>query len=60
MGHGRLQVAANSTYTDAVAVYNLTDYLPSYFEVQASISVIKPSSRQRMFVGFISPTTWPA
>ncbi|HNQ90946.1 MAG TPA: Ig-like domain-containing protein [Verrucomicrobiota bacterium] len=41
---GALQVSASSLHGDAVAVYDLgdTNGLPSYFEVRASISVIKP------------------
>ena len=43
---GALQVSASSLHGDAVAVYDLGDTtgLPSYFEVQASISVIKPTA----------------
>ena len=37
-----LQVGATSLHGDAAAVYNIPDYLPVYFEVQASISSIKP------------------
>ena len=39
---GTLQVAATSLHGDAAAVFALPEYLPWYFEVQASISVIKP------------------
>ena len=39
---GALQVGAESLGKDAAAVFNIPDYLPVYFEVQASISVIKP------------------
>jgi hypothetical protein len=39
---GRLEVAAGSLGADAAAVFNITDYLPAYYEVQASISVMKP------------------
>jgi hypothetical protein len=41
---GALQVAADSPKADAVSVYHVGDALPSYFEVQASISVIKPTA----------------
>ena len=37
-----LQVGASSIHGDAAAVYNIPEYLPVYFEVLASISVIKP------------------
>ena len=42
--NGALQVSASSLHADAVAVYDIgdSDGLPSYFEVQASIRVIKP------------------
>jgi Ca2+-binding RTX toxin-like protein len=39
---GALQVSASSLNSDAAAVFNIPDYLPVYYEVQASISVIKP------------------
>ena len=41
---GTLQVGATSLHGDAAAVYNIPDYLPVYFEVQASISAIKPTA----------------
>ena len=41
---GQLQVAAASLGADAAAVFNVPDYLPVYFEVQATISVIKPTA----------------
>ena len=41
---GRLTVAAASLGGDAASVFNLSDYLPSYFEVQASITVVKPTA----------------
>jgi hypothetical protein len=41
---GTLQVASTSSHTDAVAVYQVGDALPSYYEVQASIKVVKPTS----------------
>ena len=40
---GALQVSAESLGGDAVAVYQLEDALPGYFEVRASITVIKPT-----------------
>jgi Ca2+-binding RTX toxin-like protein len=40
---GALQVASNSNRADAVAVYHVGDPLPSYYEVVASIKVIKPT-----------------
>lgn len=40
---GVLQVAADSQYGDAVAVYNHGEPLPAYFEVQASLQTIKPT-----------------
>jgi Ca2+-binding RTX toxin-like protein len=36
-----LQVAADSTYGDAVSVYHVGDMLPAYFEVQASVEIVK-------------------
>jgi len=41
---GLLRVAATSNQNDAVSVYHVGDALPSYFEVQARIQVIKPTS----------------
>jgi hypothetical protein len=41
---GTLQVASTSLHTDAVAVYQVGDALPSYFEVTASIKAIKPTT----------------
>jgi Ca2+-binding RTX toxin-like protein len=41
---GVLQVAADSPQGDAVSVYHIGDALPGYFEVQASISVVKPTA----------------
>ncbi len=40
---GALQVAATSAKADAVAVYHVGDALPSYYEVVATIKVIKPT-----------------
>ncbi|MES2992163.1 MAG: OmpA family protein [Pseudomonadota bacterium] len=40
---GALQVAATSAKADAVAVYQVGDALPSYYEVVATIKVIKPT-----------------
>lgn len=40
---GTLQVASTSNQADAVAVYQVGDALPSYYEVQASIQVVKPT-----------------
>ncbi|QXE26036.1 parallel beta-helix repeat [Richelia sinica FACHB-800] len=42
--NGKLQGLANSSQADAVAVYDIGTPLPSYFEVQALINVIKPTS----------------
>ena len=39
---GVLRVSAKSLHGDAVSVFDLPDYLPWYFEVQAAISVVKP------------------
>ena len=41
---GVLQVSAESLGGDAVSVFYVGDALPSYFEIQASISVIKPTA----------------
>ncbi|MBR9911354.1 MAG: hypothetical protein GYB33_13485, partial [Gammaproteobacteria bacterium] len=41
---GALQVAAESLGADAAAVYHIEDAVPNYFEVQASVSVVKPTS----------------
>ena len=41
---GALEVAASSPQADAVAVYQVGDALPSYFEVTASIKALKPTA----------------
>ncbi|MEQ1827017.1 MAG: hypothetical protein ABL921_13765 [Pirellula sp.] len=41
---GVLQVSANSPHQDAVAVYQIGDRLPSYFEVASKIMTIKPTA----------------
>ena len=41
---GALQVSAESLGGDAVAVFQIGDALPGYFEMQASIKVIKPTA----------------
>ena len=41
---GVLQVAATSLHADAVAVYQIGDALPIYFEVAASIKTLKPTA----------------
>jgi Ca2+-binding RTX toxin-like protein len=41
---GALQVSAESTVSDAVAVYNVGAQLPGYFEMQASLKVLKPTA----------------
>ena len=41
--NGVLQVSASSPHTDAVAVYNIGDALPVYFEMTASLQAIKPT-----------------
>ncbi|WP_283806368.1 LEPR-XLL domain-containing protein [Bradyrhizobium sp. cf659] len=40
---GALQVASTSTKSDAVAIYQIGDALPSYYEVLATVKVIKPT-----------------
>jgi hypothetical protein len=40
---GALQIAAESIGGDAVAVYDIGDALPGYFELQASLSATKPT-----------------
>jgi Ca2+-binding RTX toxin-like protein len=40
---GTLQTAATSNKADAVAVYQVGDALPSYYEVLATIKVVKPT-----------------
>ncbi|QSA97859.1 OmpA family protein [Methylococcus sp. EFPC2] len=40
---GALQVASTSPLSDAVAVYQVGDALPSYYEVLATVKVIKPT-----------------
>jgi len=40
---GVLEVSADSPNSDAVSVYQIGDALPSYFEVLASMKVIKPT-----------------
>ncbi|MGD8939864.1 MAG: matrixin family metalloprotease, partial [Gammaproteobacteria bacterium] len=41
---GKLNVAAESLGGDAASVYFVDEALPSYFEIQATISVIKPTA----------------
>jgi hypothetical protein len=41
---GSLQVASTSNKSDAVAVFQVGDALPSYYEVAATIKVIKPTA----------------
>ncbi|HLF11268.1 MAG TPA: hypothetical protein VJA26_08635, partial [Gammaproteobacteria bacterium] len=41
---GALQVASTSAKSDAVAVYQIGDALPSYYEVMAAVKVIKPTA----------------
>jgi hypothetical protein len=41
---GALQVGAQSLGGDAVAVYHVGDQLPGYFEIQASVTAMKPTS----------------
>jgi Ca2+-binding RTX toxin-like protein len=41
--NGRLEVSAESPDGDAVAVYHIDTVVPSYFEVQASITIEKPT-----------------
>jgi hypothetical protein len=38
----KLEVSAESLHGDAAAIWNIPEYLPVYYEVLASISVIKP------------------
>jgi Ca2+-binding RTX toxin-like protein len=40
---GALQVSATSPHADAVAVFHVPQYLPTYFEVQQSLKAIKPT-----------------
>jgi Ca2+-binding RTX toxin-like protein len=41
---GVLQVSAESLGSDAVSVFHVGDALPGYFEIQASISAMKPTA----------------
>ena len=41
---GALQVASTSRQADAVAVYQIGEALPSYFEVVGTIKVVKPTA----------------
>ncbi len=41
---GTLQVASTSNKADAVAVYQVGDALPSYYEVLSTIKVVKPTA----------------
>ena len=41
---GALQVSATSTLGDAVSVFQIGDALPMYFEMQASVTVLKPTA----------------
>ena len=36
-------MSATSPSTDAVSVFNVDDYLPNYYEMQATIKAIKPT-----------------
>jgi Ca2+-binding RTX toxin-like protein len=40
---GRLEVSATSPQGDAASVFQIGDALPSYFEMQATVSVLKPT-----------------
>ncbi|MDH4157891.1 MAG: matrixin family metalloprotease [candidate division Zixibacteria bacterium] len=40
---GKLMVSADSLHGDAVSVLDLDDYLPSYFEILATITMEKPN-----------------
>ena len=42
--NGALQVSASSLHGDAVSVFEVGDALPGYFEVQASVTAIKPTA----------------
>jgi hypothetical protein len=57
---GKLQVSAESMHGDAVAVYHIEDALPTYFELQASISIIKSTGgwngNAYMIFDYQSPT----
>ena len=44
VSNGTLQVAATSTQADAVAVYQVGDALPSYYEVLAAVQATKPTA----------------
>jgi hypothetical protein len=43
VSNGQLQVGAASLGLEATAVYNLDEYLPIYYELQASIAAQKPT-----------------
>jgi hypothetical protein len=40
---GTLQVSAISAHDDAVAIFNIGDFLPTYYEVTVSIKAFKPT-----------------
>ena len=58
----KLEVGAGSLHGDAAAVWNIPEYLPVYFEVLASISVIKPlagwSANAYIIFDYVSSTAF--
>ncbi|OQB78614.1 MAG: Bifunctional hemolysin/adenylate cyclase precursor [Planctomycetes bacterium ADurb.Bin126] len=59
---GTLQVSAESLHGDAVAVYQIGDALPSYYEVSASVKAIKPikgwNANSYIIFDYQSPTNF--
>ncbi len=57
---GRLSVAAESLGGDAAAVFHVGDALPIYYEIQASITAVKPTagwkSNAYVIFDYFSPT----
>ncbi len=41
---GALQVSAESLQDDAVSVFHIEDALPSYYEIQSTVEIIKPTA----------------
>jgi Ca2+-binding RTX toxin-like protein len=57
---GKLQVSASSLHSDAVSVYHVEDAIPGYFELRATVEIVKPTggwdANAYMIFDYISPT----
>jgi hypothetical protein len=55
-----LQVSASSLHSDAVSVYHVEDAIPGYFELRATVEIVKPTggwdANAYMIFDYISPT----